>query len=114
MQDQDDSHYLNHSKVSNNIGYHPVSAAAPSAPSFQALEAAHRMRWTSEIRITTPGVSEAPHCPLCAALSSLLHNTDSWARRDIAAGEELLEDYGVRAAHLSRFAFCLFAQLQSR
>ena len=36
VQDQDDSHYLNHSKVSNNIGYHPVSAAAPSAPSFQA------------------------------------------------------------------------------
>ena len=73
------------------------------------------MRWTSEIRITTPGVSEAPHCPLCAALSSLLHNTDSWARRDIAAGEELLEDYGVRAAHLSRFGLrsCSLADLQS-
>ena len=36
VQDQDDSHYLNHSKVSNNIGYHPVSAAAPFASSFEA------------------------------------------------------------------------------
>lgn len=89
VEDIDNSWYLNHSRTANNIGYHPDDTEAVQ----------ERIPEDLDLSATKDKTGEAHHVRGWRRLDSdpekLKYDPrNSYARRDIAAGEELLEDYG--------------------